>query len=142
MEFLFLCYLVEQHLEIANYSFFFFVIFLFIPSPKRPCNISDVLVDLVGAVAPLAHEQRRAVLLSEVPRSLQVPVEEPALRQALGNLIEGALLRTQAGGKVEIVAAGAPAGGALVIIDDDGLDMHYMVCVRKSIQYHDHRDTA
>lgn len=81
----------------------------------------------MGAVAPLAHEQRRAVLLSEVPRSLQVPIEEPALRQALGNLIEGALLRIQAGGKVEIVATGAPAGGALVIIDDDGLDMHYMV---------------
>ncbi|XP_075096620.1 chloroplast sensor kinase, chloroplastic isoform X2 [Nicotiana tabacum] len=92
----------------------------------RPCSVSDVLVDLVGAVAPLAHEQRRAVLLSEVPRSLQVPIEEPALRQALGNLIEGALLRIQAGGKVEIVATGAPAGGALVIIDDDGLDMHYM----------------
>ncbi|CAN4124005.1 unnamed protein product [Withania somnifera] len=92
----------------------------------RPCNISDVLVDLVGAVAPLAREQRRGVLLSEVPSSLQVPVEEPALRQALGNLIEGALLRIQAGGKVEIVATGAPAGGALVIIDDDGLDMHYM----------------
>lgn len=92
----------------------------------RPCNVSDVLVDLVGAVAPLAREQRRAVLLSEGPRSLQVPVEEPALRQALGNLIEGALLRIQAGGKVEIVATGAPAGGALVIIDDDGLDMHYM----------------
>ncbi|KAJ8569741.1 hypothetical protein K7X08_006318 [Anisodus acutangulus] len=92
----------------------------------RPCNVSDVLVDLVGAVAPLAHEQRRAVLLSEIPTSLQVPVEEPALRQALGNLIEGALLRIQVGGKVEIVATGAPAGGALVIIDDDGLDMHYM----------------
>ncbi|XP_049403030.1 chloroplast sensor kinase, chloroplastic [Solanum stenotomum] len=92
----------------------------------RPCNISDVLVDLVGAVVPLAHEQKRAVLLSEVPRSLQVPIEEPALRQALGNLIEGALLRIQAGGKVEIIATGAPAGGALVIIDDDGLDMHYM----------------
>ncbi|KAG5604779.1 hypothetical protein H5410_026271, partial [Solanum commersonii] len=92
----------------------------------RPCNISDVLVDLVGAVVPLAHKQKRAVLLSEVPRSLQVPIEEPALRQALGNLIEGALLRIQAGGKVEIIATGAPAGGALVIIDDDGLDMHYM----------------
>lgn len=100
--------------------------------------MSDVLVDLVGAVAPLAHEQRRAVLLSEVPRSLPVPVEEPSLRQALGNLIEGALLRIQAGGKVEIIATEAPAGGALVIIDDDGLDMHYMVCFMKSIQYHDH----
>lgn len=119
-------------LEIVNNSFYFsfsfwLVFFLFTSSPERPCSVSDVLVDLVGAVAPLAHEQRRAVLLSEVPRSLQVPIEEPALRQALGNLIEGALLRIQAGGKVEIVATGAPAGGALVIIDDDGLDMHYMV---------------
>lgn len=41
-------------------------------------------------------------------------------------MIEGALLRTQIGGKVEIYALEAPAGGALIIIDDNGPDMHYM----------------
>ncbi|XP_031276126.1 chloroplast sensor kinase, chloroplastic-like [Pistacia vera] len=92
----------------------------------RPCNVSDVLVDLVEAVIPLAHMQQRVVELSERSQSLQVAVEEPALRQALSNLIEGALLRTNVGGKVEIVSAAAPAGGALVVIDDDGPDMHYM----------------
>lgn len=92
----------------------------------RPCNISDVLADLVGAVRPLAHNQQRVVELRELSRSLQVAVEEPALRQALSNLIEGALLRTHVGGKVEIASTGAPAGGALVVIDDDGPDMHYM----------------
>lgn len=92
----------------------------------RPCNVSNVLVDLVGAVEPLAQKQKRTVKLSEVSQSLQVSVEEPALRQALGNLIEGALLRTCVGGNVEIVSVGAPAGGALVVIDDDGPDMHYM----------------
>lgn len=92
----------------------------------RPCNISDILTDMVGALEPLAHKQQRRVQLSELSRPLQVAVEEPALRQALSNLIEGALLRTQVGGKVEIVSTGAPAGGALVIIDDDGPDMHYM----------------
>lgn len=65
--------------------------------------------------------------LCELSRSLEAAVEEPALRQALSNLIEGALLRTEVGGKVEIVSTGAPAGGALIIIDDDGPDMHYMV---------------
>ncbi|KAL6190438.1 hypothetical protein ACLB2K_036835 [Fragaria x ananassa] len=92
----------------------------------RPCNVSDILVDLVEAVSPLAHNQQRVVELSELGKSLEVAVEEPALRQALSNLIESALLRTHAGGKVEIVSTGAPAGGALVVIDDDGPDMHYM----------------
>jgi len=82
---------------------------------------------LVGAVEPLACKQQRFVELGELSQSLPVAVEEPALRQALSNLIEGALLRTRIGGKVEIVSTGAPAGGALVMIDDDGPDMHYMV---------------
>ncbi|XP_052205061.1 chloroplast sensor kinase, chloroplastic isoform X4 [Diospyros lotus] len=93
---------------------------------RRPCNVSDVLADLVGAVEPLACKQQRFVELGELSQSLPVAVEEPALRQALSNLIEGALLRTRIGGKVEIVSTGAPAGGALVMIDDDGPDMHYM----------------
>ncbi|XP_058194497.1 chloroplast sensor kinase, chloroplastic isoform X1 [Rhododendron vialii] len=93
---------------------------------RRPCNVSGVLEDLVGAVEPLARKQQRLVELCELSPSMQVDVEEPALRQALSNLIEGALLRTQVGGKVEIVSTGAPAGGTLVMIDDDGPDMHYM----------------
>ncbi|XWS63734.1 hypothetical protein CRYUN_Cryun06bG0126900 [Craigia yunnanensis] len=64
------------------------------PFSGRPCNVSDVLTDLVDA--------------------------------APSNLIEGALLPTQVGGKVDIISISAPAGGALLIIDDDGLDMHYM----------------
>lgn len=83
--------------------------------------------DLVGAVEPLARKQQRLVELCELPPSMQVDVEEPALRQALSNLIEGALLRTQVGGKVEIVSTGAPAGDTLVMIDDDGPDMQYLV---------------
>lgn len=64
---------------------------------------------------------------SNLSPNLQVAIEEPALRQAFSNLIEGALLRTQVGGKVEIVSTGAPAGGTLVVIDDDGPDMNFMV---------------
>ncbi|KAL4281401.1 hypothetical protein GQ457_03G008460 [Hibiscus cannabinus] len=93
---------------------------------RKSCNISDVLADLVDAVRPLAHKQQRMVELSELSQPLQVAIEEPALCQALSNLIEGALLRTQVGGKVEIVSTSAPAGGALLVIDDDGPDMHYM----------------
>ncbi|MED6168259.1 hypothetical protein PIB30_010321 [Stylosanthes scabra] len=92
----------------------------------RPCNVSEVLTDLVDAVRPLAQIQKRVVELNELSSPLLAAVEEPALRQAFSNLIEGALLRTHVGGKVEIVSTAAPAGGALVLIDDDGPDMHYM----------------
>ena len=67
------------------------------------------------------------IQICQLPESLEVAVEEPALRQALSNLIEGALLRTNVGGMVEIASTNAPAGGALIVIDDDGPDMHYMV---------------
>ncbi|KAI3930977.1 hypothetical protein MKW98_030216 [Papaver atlanticum] len=92
----------------------------------RPCNVSHLLVDLVDAAGPLVHKQKRTLELTALSLSLQVAVEESALRQALSNLVEGALLRTHVGGKVEVVSTGAPAGGALVLIDDDGPDMHYM----------------
>ncbi|XP_042063631.1 chloroplast sensor kinase, chloroplastic [Salvia splendens] len=92
----------------------------------RPCEVSDVLQDLVGAIRPLAHNQERVVELCDLSVSLKVVVEEPALRQALSNLIEGALLRTEVGGRIEILSTEAPAGGALIIIDDDGPDMQYM----------------
>ncbi|PSS13616.1 Chloroplast sensor kinase [Actinidia chinensis var. chinensis] len=89
----------------------------------RPSNVSAVLADLVGAVDPLARKQERVVKLSELSKSLQVDVEEPALRHALSSLIKWALLCTHVGGKVEIVSSGAPT---LVIIEDDGPDMHYV----------------
>lgn len=101
----------------------------------RPCIVSDILEDLVGAALPLAIRQQRGLELNEHSQFLEVAVEESSLRQALSNLIEGALLRTQIGGKVQIYAAEAPAGGALVIIDDDGPDMHYMVSIKLSFQF-------
>ncbi|XP_024960906.1 chloroplast sensor kinase, chloroplastic [Cynara cardunculus var. scolymus] len=92
----------------------------------RPCNASDIVSDLVGALEPLAHKQQRVIQICELPRSLEVAVEEPALRQALSNLIEGALLRTNVGGMIEIMCTASQAGDALILIDDDGPDMHYM----------------
>lgn len=96
----------------------------------RPSNVSLILEDLVLAAQPLAEMQQRSLQLTELSTSLEVAVEESALRQALSNLIEGALLRTRVGGTVEVLSSGAPAGGALIFIDDDGPDMHYMVNVR------------
>jgi signal transduction histidine kinase len=93
----------------------------------RPCDLSVVLEDLVGAAQPLAFRQQRTLDVTGISHPLQVAVEESALRQALSNLIEGALLRTQLGGRVQIYAGEAPAGGILVVIDDDGPDMQYMV---------------
>ncbi|KAH1237026.1 Chloroplast sensor kinase, chloroplastic [Glycine max] len=93
----------------------------------RSCNVSQVLEDLVDSVRPLAQGKKRVVELSELSSSpLLAAVEEPALHQAFSNLIEGALLITHVGGKVEIVSKAAPAGGTLVLIDDDGPGMHYM----------------
>lgn len=93
----------------------------------RPCDVSEVLADLVDAARPLALNQKRVVEISELSSSSPAAVEEPDLRQAFSNLIDGALLRTHVGGKVEILCTDAPAGGTLVIIDDDGPDMQYMV---------------
>ncbi|KAL6623096.1 hypothetical protein ACP70R_032975 [Stipagrostis hirtigluma subsp. patula] len=92
----------------------------------RPCDLCDVLKDLVGGALPLAYKQHRTLDVTGISHPLQVAVEESALRQALSNLIEGALLRTQHGGRVQIYAGEAPAGGTLVVIDDDGPDMQYM----------------
>ncbi|KAK7369306.1 hypothetical protein VNO80_11342 [Phaseolus coccineus] len=101
----------------------------------RSCNVSEVLTDLVDSVRPLAQSQKRLVELSELSSPLVAAVEEPALRQAFSNLIEGALLRTHVGGKIEIVSTEAPAGGTLVLIDDDGPDMHYMTQMHSLIPY-------
>ncbi|XP_062202143.1 chloroplast sensor kinase, chloroplastic isoform X1 [Phragmites australis] len=92
----------------------------------RPCELCDVLKDLVAGALPLAYKQQRTLDVTGISHPLQVAVEESALRQALSNLIEGALLRTQHGGRVQIYAGEAFAGGALVVIDDDGPDMQYM----------------
>ncbi|KAK4402717.1 Chloroplast sensor kinase, chloroplastic [Sesamum angolense] len=94
-----------------------------------------------GAIRPLAQKQQRVVELCDLSRSFKVAVEEPALRQALSNLIEGALLRTEVGGRIEIVCTEAPAGGALVIIDDDGPDMHFMSWVDLKLDLSGGRET-
>lgn len=49
---------------------------------------------------------------------MQAAIEETALRQALSNLLDSALLRVQ--------ATEAPGGGVLVVIDDNGPDMSLM----------------
>ncbi|KAK8959483.1 hypothetical protein KSP40_PGU017806 [Platanthera guangdongensis] len=92
----------------------------------RSCSAVEVLTDLVRAASALASKRARSLELSELHHPLLVAVDESALRQALSNLIEGSLLRTRIDGKVEIYGVTAPAGGALVLIDDNGPDMHYM----------------
>ncbi|PAN20393.1 hypothetical protein PAHAL_3G403300 [Panicum hallii] len=96
----------------------------------RPCDLCDVLKDLVSGALPLAYKQQRTLDITGISNPLHVAVEESALRQAFSNLIEGALLRTQHGGRVQIYAGEAPAGGTLVVIDDDGPDMQYMTQMR------------
>ena len=83
--------------------------------------------DLVRAAATLAHKQKQFLKFSDDSNPLEVAVEESALRQALSNLFEGALLRTNIDDEVEVIASWALDGGMLIIIDDDDPDMHYMV---------------
>nr|CAB3461940.1 unnamed protein product [Digitaria exilis] len=109
------------------YQISFIVIFLL---SGRPCDLCDVLKDLVAGALPLAYKQQRTLDVTGISHPIPVAVEESALRQALSNLIEGALLRTQHGGRVQIYAGEAPAGGTLVVIDDDGPDMQYMTQMR------------
>lgn len=125
------CFIVPYEV-LCGYSYEFDVHFCSLTKHlcvSKPCKVSDVLNDLVGAIKPLAHIQRRVVELHDLSTSLKVAVDEPALRQALSNLIEGALLRSKVSGRTDIISTGAPAGGALIIIDDDGPDMHYMVII-------------
>ncbi|PKA62064.1 hypothetical protein AXF42_Ash018289 [Apostasia shenzhenica] len=101
----------------------------------RPSCVSEMLKDLVGAAVALASKQQRTLEIRELFHPLLVAVDQSTLRQALSNLIEGSLLRTRIGGKVEIFAVSAPAGGALIVIDDDGPDMHYMTQVHSLTPY-------
>ncbi|XP_050894469.1 chloroplast sensor kinase, chloroplastic isoform X2 [Lathyrus oleraceus] len=101
----------------------------------RPCNVSEVLVDMVDTIRPLALNQKRVIELSQLSSPLLAAVAEPELRQAFSNLIEGALLRTHVGGKVAIVSNATPAGDTLVCIDDDGPDMHYMTQMHSLTPY-------
>ncbi|KAL5053533.1 hypothetical protein RYX36_034215 [Vicia faba] len=101
----------------------------------RPCNVSEVLADMVDTIRPLALNQKRVIELTQLSSPLLAAVAEPELRQAFSNLIEGALLRTHVGGKVAIVSNATPAGDTLVCIDDDGPDMHYMTQMHSLTPY-------
>ncbi|KAH9313196.1 hypothetical protein KI387_028231, partial [Taxus chinensis] len=95
-------------------------------SNVRPCNVFKLLTDLVNAGDALAHSQRQTLQLIENTHILQAAIEESALRQALSNLLDSALLRVPAGGWVKVGAMEAPGGGVLVVIDDNGPDMSLM----------------
>ncbi|GLJ08741.1 hypothetical protein SUGI_0094960 [Cryptomeria japonica] len=98
-----------------------------LPKPNmRPCNVSKLLTDLVNAGDALAHSQQQTLQLRENTHVLQAAIEESALRQALSNLLDSALLRVPAGGWVKVEAMEAPGGGVLVVIDDNGPDMSLM----------------
>ena len=86
-----------------------------------------MLADLVRAAAPLADKQKRFLKFSDDSNLLEVVVKESALWQALATSLKEALLRTYIDIEVEVIASWAPAGGVLVIIDDDGPDMNDMV---------------
>lgn len=95
-------------------------------SNVRPCNVSKLLSDLVNAGDALAHSQQQTLQLIECTPLLQAAIEETALRQALSNLLDSALLRVPGGGWVKVEATEAPGGGVLVVIDDNGPDMSLM----------------
>ncbi|GJV08813.1 chloroplast sensor kinase, chloroplastic [Tanacetum coccineum] len=86
----------------------------------------DIIEDIMVLGDHMKDTLQQLLEAVQVTKTLEVVVEEPAIQQALSNLIKGALLRTNVGAMVEIVSTSAPVGRALIIIDDDGPDMHYM----------------
>ncbi|GKC08951.1 chloroplast sensor kinase, chloroplastic [Tanacetum coccineum] len=95
----------------------------------------DIIEDIMVLGDHMKNTLQQLLEAVQVIQSLEVAVEEPAMQQALSNLIEGALLRTNVGAMVEIVSTSAPAGRALIIIDDDGPDMHYMLMSQSKLHF-------
>lgn len=91
-------------------------------APKEPLRISDVVVDVLDSVQPLATERGvklRIHRLSELP---QVLADTRRLTQVLRNLLENAITYTDEGGKVSLRATVADTGERICIeVKDTGI---------------------
>jgi hypothetical protein len=91
----FLFSLKYKHSDDLCISYNLCISYAFLLMSGRLCNFSKVLADLVDTIKPLAQNQKRVIEHSLLSSPLLAAVEEPALRQAFSNLIEGALLRVK-----------------------------------------------
>jgi signal transduction histidine kinase len=86
-------------------------------------DLSDVALDVVERMAPLAQQAGQSLVASNLPE-LPVRGNRPSLAQALGNLVENAVKYTLgAGTRVELAAGRSAEDGrewAWVRVTDDG----------------------
>lgn len=94
-------------------------------SDIKSCDVSKLLIDLVGSGAVLAHQKGQALELKENLHDAPflAAIDESSLRQAFSNLLDSSLQHTLPGGWVKVEVMQAPGGGVLVVIDDNGPDL-------------------
>jgi len=82
----------------------------------RPSEVAeDVVASFAGSAA------RKEIELQHLDRGAGAVLADPdRLRRVVENLVDNAVKYTPPGGKVEVVTAPAPDGGALVEVADDG----------------------
>lgn len=82
-----------------------------------PLDLAEVAGEVVEAFAPSAEEEGKALSLRAAPAPLRGDRE--LLTQMVANLIENGIRHTPAGTRVD-VAVGPVAGGARLVVADDG----------------------
>lgn len=103
----------------------------------RSCDVSKILIDLVSSAAVLAHKKGQALELEQNPDDAPycVAIDEFSLRQVFSNLLDSSLQHILPGGWVKVELMGAPGGGVLVIIDDNGPDLALMASNKNLLSY-------
>ena len=87
---------------------------------RERCPVGQLLSAELQRWLPQAR--MRKVSLELLERSL-LPVldlDRTRMSQALGNVLQNALQHTEAGGRITLAAAAAPAGGVAITVTDDG----------------------
>jgi signal transduction histidine kinase len=90
---------------------------------REPVDLSELVASMVELYAPVS-EERGIALESTVAPGAQVQGSRQLLAQALANLLDNAIKFTPDGGHIRVLlrgaAAGPPAGGPEVIVEDNG----------------------
>lgn len=91
-----------------------------LPTPRMDVDsVSDVLVDLVEFVRPVAERQGVVVDLDLEPDLPSLACDRAMLRQAVRNLIKNSLEVLPRGGQVSVSARREP-GGVVIVVTDSG----------------------
>jgi signal transduction histidine kinase len=90
-------------------------------SPRETVNLAAMLVRLVAARQALARATGVAVDLPEPDGTVTVQADAPLLQQAIGNVLDNAILYNRSGGRVQVELRGYEHGGRFSLrISDNG----------------------